>query len=406
MNPARFFTGWAELRCTGPEPEGFFTLLGESGIPFWDAPPPENYCVTVRLPQRYAAKALRLAASAGCEAAVTKSRGLPRAARKLRRRWLPAALLPALLLLLAWSQSYIWFIDVTGNETIPEGVIRNTLAECGVDIGTRWVGMSQDEVRNSVILRLPGIRWMTVTMQGSRAHVIVREALEKPELVPEDEYADVVADRAGLVTRVYALRGTAETAENRFLLPGDTIIGGYATGRFGVQGPVRAIGWAEARTWHTITAAAPAALAVKSSAGAKSVRFSLILGHTRINLYKDSSICPAECDKIIESLSLSIPGVFTLPITLEKTTITPYETRSLPAEELPEELSSQLREELVRRIGAEGQIVSEEYAVWEAEGFVYVTLEAECLERIGRTEPLTEAELAHICAKIPDTAEE
>ena len=406
MNPVWHVMGWAAIRFTGPEPEELLALLGRRGIPFLDAEPPESFSFTLRVPLRCAKRAMRLAASAGGEAELLERRGLPAMASKLRRRWLPALLLAAALGLLLWSQAYIWHIDVTGNETIPVGVIRQALAECGVDIGERWVGLRQDAVRNAVILRVPGIRWMTVTMQGSRAHVIVREAREAIEPVPEKEYAKVTADRVGLVTRVYALRGTAEAEENRFVLPGDTIVGGYATGRWGVQGAVRAIGYAEARTWYEITAAAPSELAVKTPAGEKTVRYSLILGDRRINIYKDSSICPPGCDKIIEDLTLSVPGVFTLPVAVERTTVSPYETRAVAAEELPEELAQALRDELTRRIGGTGEIVSEEYSVWTADGMTYVTLAAECREQIGVTVPLTAEEIAGIEAKIPKTAEE
>ena len=406
MNPTWYITGWAAIRFTGPEPEKLLTLLGQKGIPFRDAAPPEAFSFTLRVPLRAAKRAMRLAASAGCEAELVERHGLPAAAGRLRRRRLPALLLVSVFLLLLWSQAYIWHIDVTGNETIPEGVLRQALAECGVDIGRRWVGMRQDAVRDGVILRVPGIRWMTVTMQGSRAHVIVRESREAIEPVPEKECAKVTADRVGLVTHVYALRGTAEAEENRFVLPGDTIIGGYATGRWGVQGAVRAIGYAEARTWYEITAAAPSDLAVKTPDGGKTVQYSLILGDRRINFHKDSSICPPGCDKIIESIPLAVPGVFTLPVTVERTTVSPYGTQPMAAEERPEDLSQLLHEELLRRLGETGEIVSEEYAVWEADGLTYVTLTAECREQIGVTEPLTAAEIAEIEARIPRITEE
>ena len=401
MRPLWCLTGWASIRFTGPEPEKLLTLLARKGIPFRDAEPPEAFSFVLRVPLRMAKRAMRAAASAGGEAELLEKHGLPAATDVLRRRWLPALLLAAVPILLLWSQAYIWDLDVTGNETVPEGEIRQALAECGVDIGERWVGMRQDAVRNAVLLRVPGLRWLTVTMQGSRAHVIVREAREPIEPVPEKECAKVTADRAGLVMRVYALRGTAEAEENRFVLPGDTVIGGYSTGRWGVLGAVRAIGYADARTWHEITAAAPTALSVKTPSGEETVRYSVILGDRRINIYKDSSICPSGCDKIIEDLTLGIPGVFTLPVTVERETLSTYETAEVTAEERPEELAQMLHEELVQRLGDAGGIVSEAYDAWEADGMTYVTLTAECRERIGVTEPLTAAEIAEIKARIP-----
>lgn len=399
MRSASFFSGWAEVRITGPEPERLLTRLSEQGIPFRDASPPKDFSFTLRVPYSRVERVLALSEASGCEAEVLARGGLAEAAGKLRRRALSAAVLAGLVCLLLWSHARIWYIDISGNETIPDGVILQALEDCGVAIGARWTVLSQDGVRNAVLLRVPGLRWLTVTMRGSRAEVIVREALEKPELPSTGEWAEITADRAGLVTRVYALRGTAETAAGRFVLPGDVIIGGYDTGRFGVRGPARAVGWAEARTWYEITAAAPSELAVKVPAGEKTVRWALILGGTRINFSKDSSICPEECDKIIESFVLAVPGVFTLPVALERTTFSAYAAEPMEAAELPEELSARLREELMERLGDRGAIVSEDYTVWQAGGFTLVTLEAECLERLGVTVPLTDERLAEISAR-------
>ena len=405
MSSGLYLTGWAAVRVTGPEPERFLTLLAEKGVPFRGAAPPEAFTVTLRVPLGQAEKTLRLAAAEGCEAAILDRRGLPAAAGTIRRRRWAAGMAAAILLALLWSQSFIWSIDISGNETIPDGPVLQALSECGVEIGARWLGMHQDTIRNGVILRLPGIRWMTVTMQGSKAHVIVREAREPLMPVPEDEYAKITADRTGLVTHVYALRGTAEAQTGRFVMPGDVVIGGYATGRFGVQGPVRAIGYADVRTWYEITAAAPSELVVKRPSGGKNVSWAVILGDHRINFTKDSSICPPGCDKIIKSYPLELPGVFTLPVTLEKTVTVPRDTFPMTAAELPEELMDWLTAELSRRIGEDGEIVSTEFSVWEAGGMTYCTLAAECTERIGRTVPLTEGDLAAIEAKIPKTEE-
>ena len=405
MRSGLFLTGWARMRFIAPDPAKLMSLLAERGILFREAAPPEDCCFTAAIPLRQAKDAARTALEAGGEAKTLEKGGLPAAGRRLRRRIWPTVLLTGVLLALLWSQTRIWDIEISGNAKVPDGAIRQALAECGVDIGAPWLDMSQDAVRNGVILRLPDIRWMTVSMRGSRACVIVRERREAVEPVPEKEYASIAAEKAGLVTAVYALRGTAVAEENHVVLPGETIIGGYATGRFGVLGPVRAMGWAEVRSWYDITAAAPADLAQKTGGGKKTVRYSLIFAGRRINFYKGSSICPVGCDKIIEKYALAVPGVFTLPLAVERTTITSFETQPEPAQELPEELEQLLYGELKERIGPEGEILSASSRVWEENGLLCVTLSAECRERIGEAVPLTEEEIGAVYAKIPKTEE-
>lgn len=403
MNGARYITGWAEVRISGARPERVLTGLAERRIAFWDASPPKDFSLTAKVPVRAAKLIPPLAASLGCEGEVLGVHGVPALLKKVRGRLPLAALLLVMLAALVSSLSYVWDIEITGNGTIPEGVIRQALAECGVDIGAKWTGFSQDGIRNSMILRIPEIRWMTVTMEGCRAKVIVRERRAAIEPVDESEYVNIVSDKAGIVTAVYALNGTAETAAGKALLPGDVIIGGYATGRFGVQGATRAIGYAELRTWYEIAMEAPLAVEEKISSGDKTAGFALILGKLRINFYKGSSICPAGCDKIIERYELAREGVFCLPLAVEKTVITEYAAESRQAAELREELERMLSDELSDRLGGEGGILSQTFTVSESGGLLRVTLHAECLERAGTAVPLTEEELYLIDSKTTQT---
>jgi hypothetical protein len=242
-------------------------------------------------------------------------------------------------------------------------------------------------------------------MQGCRAIVVVREKNTYIEPVPEDEYVAIVADKAGLVTEVNALRGTAETEAGKAVLPGETLIGGYATGRFGVQGATRAIGTVWAQTWYDITMAGETTVAMKVPTGEKKTRFSLILGKMRINFYKGSSICPADCDKIIERYTAVRGGWFALPLTLEKITLSGYTLETEEAPERREELSQALMEALQECIGEDGQVQSYTYTASQTDGMLYVTLHAQCLEQIGTTRPLTAADMADIQSKIPQIEE-
>lgn len=406
MSWARYITGWVTAEISGAEPERMLRALAERGITFWGATPPRDYRLTVQVPQS-AAKLIRpLAAANGCEGVIKSRHGLPAAFWKVRHRYMLLACIGLIAALLYVGSAFVWEISVTGNDTVPEGVIRQALQSSGVDIGAYWPAFSQDQIRNSVLLRVPELRWMTVTMRGSHAKVVVREKREHPPVIDRKELVKIVAAKAGLVEKVDALHGTAETEENLAVLPGETLIGGYMTGRDGVIGPTRAIGTVTARTWYELTAKCPTQEAAKTPNGKKTTRWALILGKTRINFYKGSSICPVGCDKIIEEHALGRDGLFALPVTLEKTVYTAYDTRPEAAAELREELEYQLMERLEKLVGQDGQVVSSAFSASEKDGALSVTLRAECREQIGREEPLTEKDLAEIQAKIPKTEEQ
>ena len=404
MNWARYITGWALAEISGDRPERVLQALAERNVVFWQATPPEELELTVRVPDRWAERAVRLAASLGCEGEILARRGLPALFRQLRRRtmlWVWAAAVAAVLFV---GSAYIWQIGIEGNETIPDRVILSALRQCGVDIGAFWPAMSQDQVRNSVILQVPGIRWMTVTIRGGHARVIVRESRIPPWPVQEREYVHITAKKAGLVEAVSAQRGTALTERGRMVLPGEVLIGGYATGRGGVQGPVRAMGGVTARTWYELTCRTPDTVQEKAYTGRQRSQWTLIVGKIRINFFKGSSICPAGCDKIIESYPLAVGELFTLPFTLERAVYREYDAVSVPADR-GQEMRSVLTDYLAGQIGPDGETLSAWITASSSGGAQDVTLRAECREQIGGETPLTEEDLAWIREKIPQTEE-
>ena len=401
MSWARYFTGWATVRISGAEPEKVLYAMAERGIVFWGAVPPVDFSLTVKVPHKAAQHLPRLAQGLGCEAEVVRRHGIPSLLAMVRRRFVLIGCVVMVVLALVVSNFFVWEIDVEGNENIPTGVIRAALADCGVDIGAYWPAFSQDQIRNSVILHVGGIRWMTVTIRGSHARVIVREARIPIEPVDEGEYVNIVAKKAGLIETVYPKRGTAQIEPNQAALPGDVLIGGYATGRLGVQGPVRAIGDVIARTWYELTAKTTVTEDEKVYSGGSTVRWALILGKTRINFYKGSSICPTGCDKITIGYTPAQAGVFTLPVTLEKTVFTPYGVQDAENVEKQSELEGQLMETLLDVVGEDGEIISYEFTTSQKGDIMYVTLRAECREQIGIAVPLTADDLMEIESKIP-----
>lgn len=400
MRPARYIAGFAVLRVTSAEPERFLSELAARGVPFRCDEPPREHTMTIAVPARHVKRVLAAAKTGGSEAAVESLHGGARFPGWVRKRWPILLLLVAVFFLLLEGQARVWDITVEGNETIPDGVIRQAAAECGVTLGARWTGFSQDAIRTGVMLRVPELRWMTVTMQGSRAHLIVREKYPHDDPVNETEPSAIVAAKAGLITDVQALHGTAVTEENRAVLPGETLIAGYTTGRFGIQGATWAAGSVRARTWYELTTEAPSAVAEKVYTGQGQTRYALIVGENRINFFKDSSICPPGCDKIIERIEARREGAYTLPVAIERITTARYETVSVPAEELREELEAMLMKALSEAIGEDGAILSASFTASEEGGVLRVTLHAECAESIGVIRPLTEAEIEEIASRV------
>jgi similar to stage IV sporulation protein len=120
-----------------------------------------------------------------------------------------------------WAMSlFVWEIDVYGNEKITTQQILSALEEQNVGIGSFGPSIVSEAISNDLILRIPELAWIAVNVYGSRADILVRERIEKPEIPDMDAPTMVYAVKPGIIVRTSVLQGVSA------LKPGDTVASG------------------------------------------------------------------------------------------------------------------------------------------------------------------------------------
>ena len=389
MNPYLWLdglTGTAECALRGAESAAFLNRCAEAGVAVYAAAPDGDAEVRLTVPLRALERAEAIAKRSQCELDVLYRRGGAALGRRLLRRCVPALLLTALFLLLAWSRLYIWEIEVQGKERVPTGRIRSALSDCGVDLGSFWPGFTSDNLRSELLTRVPELAWATVNIYGSRAEVIVRERIPRPELIDADEPVDLVAERLGFVTKVEALSGAAAVRPGSAVAPGEVLIEGVSDSAFSGRRTLHALGKVIAETYYELSAAAPATERVRTGEGAHRSRWALLIGKKRVNFYRNASFCPPDCDKINTIWKCEIKGLFALPVALlrERVVECVCSEQSRDARTARRALEAQLHAQLENAVGDGGTIEQEHFSASVSDGRVAVCLRARCSENIAK----------------------
>ena len=291
--------GYVRLEVCGVHPERVLNACAAAGIACTASEPVDAYTLRITVRARCADMVTELARRSQCEVKTLYRRGLPQLLRcAARYRGACAGLLVTVLVLLT-SSLFIWRIDVTGNETLTTGQILRCLDECGVRPGTYWPALSNDLVRNDMVLRLPELRWLTVNVHGSRAEVVVREKQPLPDITPDDTPVSIYASATGVILSMDVYAGEARVAPGAAVEPGDVLVSGAVTDLGGGVRPVCARADIRARTRQVLTGQIALTEAEKQSAHGAHTRWALRAGKKRINFYQNSGISDAECDKII-----------------------------------------------------------------------------------------------------------
>ena len=379
-------------------PERVLNACAAAGIACMASEPVDAYTLRITVRVRCEETVTELARRCQCEVKTLYRRGLPQLLRCAARYRGACAGLLAVVLVLLTSSLLIWRIDVTGNETLTTGQILRCLDECGVRPGTYWPGLSNDLVRNDMILRLPQLRWLTVNVRGSCAEVIVREKDPLPDITPDDTPVSIYASATGVILHMDVYAGEARVAPGAAVEPGDVLVSGAVYDLGGGVRPVCARAEIRARTRQELTGQIALTESEKQSTHGGRTRWALRVGKKRINFYQNSGISERECDKITCEYPFAIRGVFALPFSLVRERVQPYRTADAPvsADAARASLEQALLQRLRQEIGADGTILAYETAAEVTGGVLTVTLTAECEQEIGRAQATPDAEFLQL----------
>lgn len=154
-----------------------------------------------------------------------KEGGLPLLLRRLfRRLGLVVGGAVGLSLFLA-SQSVFWDIRISGNQTVSDRAVKESLAACGLTVGTPIRGFEADVTENSVLLYDDRLAWLSVNCKGTVAYVEVREAVKPPEKEP-DVPRDLVAARGGVIEYIELEAGNVRVKAGQTVSAGEVLVSG------------------------------------------------------------------------------------------------------------------------------------------------------------------------------------
>ena len=376
------------VECTMPE--RLFNLCAAYDIPFWDVKWRTENAFALRTTRWGYFRLKSVTKELDIRLTVGREKGAPVLLRRFCRRYVLLGAAAVFFLLLWWGNTYIWDIEVHGNDTVPTEQILRALEKQGVKVGTRALSVDQETLRNHILLELKDVSWLAVNVSGCTAHVQVVERRRPPKLLRDSEKCNVVAAKDGLVTRVEALDGRAEVIRGSTVTQGQLLISGVVDSeRSGVR-LLHGMGRVYARTWYDLTASVPLQAAQYGEKRHSRTHLALIFGKQRIKILPKGSVLGAGCDKITKYKQVTLPFGFRLPVTLEVEKITAYDTAAgtRTVEQARQEGEQTLLHELQAMMEEDGTVESTRFAAVEQDGYLTVTLKAECLEQIGRSVPI------------------
>jgi len=215
--------GFLEISLWGKEPQRVINMALVRGIHLWDIRQKEEGCYLLKV-RLGGYKALRhLVRRCDCRMKIVKKGGIPFfIMRASKRRVLVFGML-FFCAILYFLGSFVWFIEITGNEKVETQVIMEFLHEHGVKVGAPKASFDRDSVVEQLLTEISELAWAGMSIRGSSVELEVSEKT----LIPPDiknEPADIVAAKEGKIVELLVLKGTPLVQEGDQVYKGQILV--------------------------------------------------------------------------------------------------------------------------------------------------------------------------------------
>ncbi|MGM9604822.1 MAG: sporulation protein YqfD [Faecousia sp.] len=217
----------------------------------------------------------------------------------------------------------ILVVEVEGNQIIPTRKILEAADEAGIKLFTPCAQVRSEKMKNALLSAIPELQWAGINTYGCKAVISVQErAAAEPLKQDSKMVSSIIADRDGIIQSFTALQGTAQCREGQAVKKGQILISGYTDCGICIRAD-RAQGEVYAQTLRTVQTVTPSSCQTREQQREQR-RYTIILGKKRINLWKDSGIWDSSCGRISREYRLTLPGGFTLPVSIACETLSWY----------------------------------------------------------------------------------
>ena len=331
----------------------------------------------------------KIAKKTQCKIKIEDKKGIPFILHRYKKRKIFAGFLLAIIVVIAISSNFIWNIQIEAQDDEEFENIEQDLEEVGLKVGTAKSEIDTKEIMNKLRLKRDDIAWAGMELKGTNMIVKLVKADQKPEIVDDSEYCNIVSDKEGIITKINVQNGTANVKVGDTVKEGMVLVNGWMEGKYTGVRYVHAKAEIEAKIWYTENITIPYNATETIETGEEEVNYGIKLNNFEINFPKGVSKFEFY-DTIKEEKKFKLFSDFYLPISIIKET--KKEVKKEQKEYNVDEAKSlgiqQLEQQLDEKIVDKDKIVNKNINTYENQDGVEVEVTYEVLETIGTNEKI------------------
>jgi similar to stage IV sporulation protein len=283
--------------------------------------------------------------------------------------------------------SFVWSVEVNGNEKVTTETIIDRVYQLGVKPGVFKYRINPHDVASNLMFDINELSWVSVVVKGTKVKIEVSEGVERPKLVNKNSPCDIVATRDGVISSIFVKSGLEAVKVGETVKKDQILISGTVPIKNQEDNPriLHAMGDVFARTWYDARVPVETKVFEKTRTGRKKDNVSLVLFSKKIDLFHRNSPF-VEYDQVNIEKSLSIGEDLVLPFGLVIGRY--YENniieKEITLDEAKKTAVGNAYKKASENVPKDAQIVEiNESFIEKDDGQVTAEVTIECLENIG-----------------------
>ena len=384
----QYLSGYVDIVIEGYYIEKFINICNNEHIELWNIKRENAIKLHTSVEIKNFKLLRRVCKKTKCKIKIEKKNGMPFVIKKYKKRKVFLIILLIIIIGIITLSNFIWNIEIEGNSNIPKEEIISLASKYGLSVG-QWKGkVDEKDIINKIRLERDDIAWVGIDIKGTNAIIKIVEADKKPEMIDEDEYCNIVADKDAMITKVSAQNGTPLVKAGDIVKKGDILIAGWLEGKYTGKQYVHSYGDIQAKVWYTTTEKIDLKETKKVKTGNTENKYSVKINNFEINLFKSLPKFQ-KYDTINENKKLKLFSNFYLPFEIVKYTYTEYEENTVvhSIEEAKQMGVDKAAETLKENIEGK-EILDKQVTVKQYNDYIEVQVTYEVEENIGVEEKI------------------
>lgn len=245
-NNMRNLAGTITVQIEGFFTERFINLCRINNIKIWEIRNIVKGVIRFKMNISDFKKLRSITKKTKCKVSIKEKKGIYFTLFKYRKRKIMFIFLFLIIFFSIAFSTFVWSIDIVGNERIDKNVIMSELKESGLYVGKSKIGLDKKEVVNELRAKDNELSWVGIEVDGTRAIIKIVEKTRMDEKdIQQTNIGDIKATKSGVITKLVSENGTSKFKVLDYVNKGDVLIEGNVYDRNNeVIGEVSAKGYA------------------------------------------------------------------------------------------------------------------------------------------------------------------